>query len=323
MCPNIKKQALLYSFSSGLIDLKYGLCLGDGQCWEISATEEVEPWLKKIGFCLGLEAKPLNWDKRMIFVGRGNMPDLERDEWEVHDYETIRTWSSKNGREVICELDGKEGLAHDIKITCQVLNILYQSVINKGGLPFHAGLAAKDAQGVLLAGSGGVGKTTACLRFPASWEVFCDDESVVVCTKSGKYEAHSVPRWKNNLFAYRQNQERPKELNFINALSINNKVPLSAIFFLEHADRDEVCALHKAEAAIFIKEVVMQNYSRILQELRLKTEGVINTGILNNACELIQTIPAFRLRLTLTGRFWEQIEEILKLCISTAAAATR
>ncbi len=64
-----------------------------------------------------------------------------------------------------------------------------------GGLLVHGALAEWNGQGVILAGPGGVGKTTASKRLPRPWRSLSDDNTLIVKSPDGSYWAHPWPTW--------------------------------------------------------------------------------------------------------------------------------
>ena len=64
-----------------------------------------------------------------------------------------------------------------------------------GGLLVHGALAEWNGIGVILAGPGGVGKTTASKRLPRPWRSLSDDNTLIVKSPDGTYWAHPWPTW--------------------------------------------------------------------------------------------------------------------------------
>lgn len=46
--------------------------------------------------------------------------------------------------------------------------------------------------------------------------------------------------------------------------------------------------------------------------LNLKEEKVIRKKLFDNACQLAKAVPVFSLRVSLNGRFWENMEKVLE-----------
>jgi len=180
------------------------------------------------------------------------------------------------------------------------LQPVYQRVEDLGGFPLHAALVEWNRAGVLLAASADTGKSTCCSRIPNSWQALCDDETLVVKDNQQQYFAHPFPTWSDYL---RQRSER--------TFNVQKNLTPSAIFFLEQAENDEVSPMHKGEAAILINQSVMQVIYRFWNNLDNEELRDRRKKVFENACEFAQSIQAFRLRISLEGKFWEKIEAVL------------
>ena len=62
----------------------------------------------------------------------------------------------------------------------RVSQIVANASEEKGGLLVHGALVEWNGTGVILAGPGGVGKTTASKRLPSTWRSLSDDTALIV-----------------------------------------------------------------------------------------------------------------------------------------------
>lgn len=213
----------------------------------------------------------------------------------------LQFWFHCETPDVLCDIGTGEGTALDIIRMWQALYPIYQRAQDLRGLPLHAALVKCKKKGVLLAAPGNTGKTTCCSRLPHAWEVLCDDETLVVRNSHGQYLAHPFPTWSNYL-----------KRNYEQTLDVQQYVPLSSIFFLEQAKIDEVIPIGQGKAAVLINQSAMQLCYRNWRNLDLEEKRALKKKLFDNACELAKTVPAFMLRVSLYGRFWEEIETVLK-----------
>jgi SynChlorMet cassette protein ScmC len=88
-------------------------------------------------------------------------------------------------------------------------------------------------------------------------------------------------------------------------------VPLRAVFYLEQSPADECLELKKNAAAISIARSALEVFRSIDFEFPLREELEVKKDLYIGAASMAAAIPVFRLRLSLTGRFWERIEEAL------------
>jgi SynChlorMet cassette protein ScmC len=93
--------------------------------------------------------------------------------------------------------------------------------------------------------------------------------------------------------------------------NVQRCIPLSAIFFLEQAENDEVVAMGNGEAAVSISNSIKQVLLRTQYYMDREEVKSSRLKLFDNACELARKIPAYRLRITKSGRFWEEIEKVL------------
>ena len=220
--------------------------------------------------------------------------------WEHYDLGTCSTWFHSTSGDVICEI--KDNSVYET----QFMNMWYSTQaffhrsVSGGGLPFHTGLAELNGQGILFAGPGNMGKSTCCRRLPDYWKPLCDDEALVVRDKKKEYRVHPFPTWSDYLWKRAEN-----------TWDVHYSVPLGAIFFIEQAETDEAKAVGPGEASILMRESATQVYRKFWRRLDKEDKRRLSLQLFSNACEMAKHIPAFRLSVTLDGKFWEEAEKAL------------
>jgi SynChlorMet cassette protein ScmC len=295
----------------------YGIRLANGQGWHIIATEAVRPWVERLASILELKVYDQNGYPTLVFIRRDTgkekfqeptcclKPNMQEDlpgsGWKSSKLSAIKIWSHPDVPDVICEMVG-HGQGHELDIMSKWLALypIFQRALSSGGLPFHAALVEREGMGILLAASGNTGKSTCCRRLPLPWHARCDDETLVVRDDQKRYLAHPLPTWSDYLW-------RGSEQTW----SVERHVSLSAIFFLEQAEIDEVLTTGQGEAAVFMTQSAMQVYQRNWHNLDQEEVRVQKKKLLDNASEFARAVPAFRLRVSLKGRFWEEMERVL------------
>ncbi len=186
-----------------------------------------------------------------------------------------------------------------------------QEAQTRGGLLLHGALAARPGldgasgeMGVVLAGPGTVGKTTASSRLPPPWRSLCDDATLLVRDRSGDYWAHPVPTWSR---FYRQGGVPPLGGSW----DTQQAVPLRALFLLSQAAEDRVAPLNAAEATALLMESTGQ-ITRVLGcRLEESARPAFYREQLANVRALVARIPVYRLDVCLTGTFWREVEATL------------
>jgi SynChlorMet cassette protein ScmC len=292
----------------------YIMKLEDGLAWVLTAKKGVEHWLEKLASIMELEGGEPGAHTKLCFAprsaGTGScLAETPSDastqltgsqRWEQYELGCVRVWSRSGTEDITCQLLKPHNHEMDIFMMWEAVFPIYTQAITIGGLPLHAGLAEWRGCGVLLAGRSDVGKSTCCQRLPRSWNVLCDDEALIVLSPSGHYMAHPFPTWSDHILK-----------RSIRTWNVQRQVPVSAIFFLEQAKVDEVERVEQEEAAIRIYHLADQVCFRNWRPESSHSKGPMRTKLFNSACDLARTIPAFVLRVTLTGDFWREMESAL------------
>jgi SynChlorMet cassette protein ScmC len=185
------------------------------------------------------------------------------------------------------------------KIRRPLVPILGEAIM-VGTLPIHGALVERRGVGVILAGRSGAGKTTCCKRLPAGWQVLCDDMALAVPAAGGGFRAHPLPTWS----AFESGGTRWP-------CHANRSVTLQALFVLEQSPEDGAEPLAGAKTALIVERAC----GEALQPFHLfGPDSVPSLGrhVFENAASLAAEVPAFRLRVSLDGRFWEKIDEALE-----------
>ncbi|MGD9036935.1 MAG: SynChlorMet cassette protein ScmC [Syntrophobacterales bacterium] len=298
-------------------DGPYLLQLGNAQGWQLVPTEGVRLEVDELARLMGLKSCEPNGYPKLIFIRSGSdgwqyentKTDLERnvgevfigDGWKSHDLVVLRVWSHDNRPDIICEVKTEMGGSELDMLSVRLsLHAIYQRALEAGGLTFHAGLVERDGKGILLAALGDTGKSTCCRRFPLPWNALCDEEALVLSDDTQHYIAHPFPTWSDY---FRKRSKRTWD--------VQRHIPVSAVFFLEQAEEDDVIPLGKGEAAVFAQQSAMQVCHRYWNNLDHEELKTLKKTLFHNGCEFSKAIQAFRLRVSLTGRFWEKVDEVL------------
>ena len=298
----------------------YGLSLSDDSCWWLTSDQQSRMWLDRLAIMMELNGHTQNGAPAMIFTKMSNPSDAGAidgvrsvvrsclgadcwdDGWSCFDHGTLRMWRHSSVPDVVCEINNDGQSSREIVNMWSSLQPVYQRCMGPGGLPFHAAVMESDGLGVLLAAPSGTGKSTCCRRLPDCWKPLCDDETLVVPGKQKEYWAHPFPTWSEHLC-------EPSKKTW----NVQYSVPICGAFFLEQARADEVVPVGQGEAAILMSEAAGQIYRKFWRKLDVEDERKPRMEIFHNACQVAKLIPAFRLRVSLNGRFWEPIERALEL----------
>jgi len=288
----------------------YLIRLADGQGWHMTASEEISHWVGRLASMMELGEYRSDGYPRLIFV-RGKsekapansmkQKDLPEQGWVGRDFGSVQLWFHPEVPDVICEIG--PGSDHELDILRMWLSLdpIYQRAQESGGLPFHAALIERDGMGVLLAASGDTGKSTCCTRIPHPWQALCDDEALVVQNDQKQYLVHPFPTWSDYL--WRRSRR---------TWNVQHCVPLKALFFLEQAEVDETIPMKESQAALYANNAAIQVSRRTWRHMGHAEVTVTRKRLFENACRLAKAVPAFILRVSIGGRFWEEMEKVLE-----------
>lgn len=267
----------------------FGLVLADGQCWRI-CTGEVTA--QRIIAALGktMQLSPASEGRELLAVigAQTRLPSNNLDETQP----------------VLCHLEPPDS---DDMLTIDMIHlalVFAQQAQRSGGVLIHAALAEYRGLGVLLAGSGTVGKSTASFRLPSPWRSLCDDTTLIVRDKPGRYWAHPWPTWSR---FYSQDGTPGPGGNW----DVQRAVPLEAIFFLRQALQDRAEAVNRAQAAAMLMESVQQASHSMVRGMDQTAIQALYREQLTAVHKLVATIPTFILQISLDGEFWKEIERAL------------
>jgi SynChlorMet cassette protein ScmC len=299
----------------------YPLRLANGQGWYIIATEGVKPWVEKLASIMELKSGEPNGLPKLIFIRRESVAGgswelisrikqntrehLRRNNWKAHDLKLLQLWSHRDRPDVICDIASEEHPELDFIVNISrmwlSLHPIYQRAMQLGGLPLHSALVERNGIGVLVAAPGSTGKSTCCRRLPPPWYALCDDETFIVRGDKGRYFGHPFPTWSDYI-------ERRSDRTW----NVQRHIPVSAIFFLEQAKFDEVIPIGQGQTTVSIFRLALEKFSRSWISLDVDEQRANQKKLFDNACGLAKTIPAFKLRVSLNGQFWEKIEKVLE-----------
>ncbi len=280
-------------------EVLHNLVLADGSHWEIAAgDEEAASIVSQLGCSMHLRMTtgaikpPHHGNLCRLFVHVGAHTS-------VADYYV--SLASENDGVVVCILN-----------PCDHWAILYLNLVKlslvfaresqaRGGVLIHGALAERDGIGVILAAPGGTGKTTASNRLPAPWRSLCDDTTLVVWDSQGNYWAHPWPTWSRFL------DGGPG-----GSWDVQSAVPVKDIFFLSQAVEDRVESVGPGHAVSMLVECVRQASMFMPLGLCKEETRALHLEWFNNLCVLARVIPAHLLHISLTGAFWQKIEQALE-----------
>jgi len=295
-----------------------GLPLTDGSIWEIVAGDVLACAVVS-RLIEAMQLRPHDGPaRRLLVLVEGHRADLVPDDglWDVlpagapvsaarasPEPSLPASWTvlpSEDEDTVVCVLSPAEDGDMLATQLMRLSLVIGRHAQTRGGLLLHGGLAERDGCGVILAGPGGIGKTTASQRLPPPWRALCDDTTLVVRDEQGTYWAHPWPTWSDFMFGGPGG-----------TWDVQHAVPLRGIFFLVQAHEDQVEPLGVGEAVCLLVESAEQASRPMSRGMEENEVRALRLHRFDNVSALAQTVPCYLLRLTLTGGFWHEIERAI------------
>lgn len=284
----------------------YRLELADGTDWILTFAPDIMTWGKRLAHILRLKDSPPNGQPEIRFYG---VEKTETHDWMdesclTYNFKSLRIYKQEPDPDLFCAVDNS-GHDKDIEIVNMWFSLspVYARSMLCGGLPFHAVLVERDGKGILLAAPGDTGKSTCAQRIPPPWKAISDDEALIVRDPQGCYRVHPFPTWSQFIWGRVSSS----------TWDVQSSVPLTAIFFFYQAETDSYEPLQQGQTAGLINDAANQTCRRIWRRMHGQRYQEFTTRIFLNACDMAKVVPAFRLGISLNGRFWEEIEQALAI----------
>ncbi len=268
---------------------EFGLAFADGSSWVIRALDaEAEATVRYLGEVMQL--RPVQGKSR----DRGRV-------CSVSGLKPARGRQGAGGRGLTCRLGPALNQVAEVFRMDRVTTAIAERSLARGGLLLHAAMAVRDGAGFILAGPSGVGKSTASRRLPAPWRSLSDDCTFVVRDPDGLYWAHPWPTW-----------SLLRDKGLVASWPLERAVPLKALLFLRQSASDAIEPVTATPAAALIMESA-HLLARVLMFVPdTGASRAVCLKYLRAARALAAAVPAFRLSVSPTGRFWEEIERAVE-----------
>lgn len=283
-------------------EVLHNLVLADGSHWEISAKDDEAAYIvSQLGCAMQLRMTTGAIKPPHRGIVRRLLVRVDAFNPEASPATCHAQLPSEDDGSVVCVLRSFPHIDGLFVQLMQLSLVLAREAQARGGVLIHGALAERDGIGVILAAPGGMGKTTASGRLLAPWRSLCDDTTLVVRDPQGNYWAHPWPTWSRFL------DGGPG-----GAWDVQSAVPVKGIFFLAQAAEDRVERVGPGHAVSLLVECVRQ--ATMFMPLGLLKEEVqaLHLEWFNNLCALARVVPTHILHISLTGAFWQEIEQALE-----------
>ena len=274
--------------------------LGNGAAWRIAAAErEAVPVVETLAAVMRLPLEPL-YGEQTIAEHKAPPRDLRV---VIRDASQLRVPLSvdRDGPVVVPVLPSTSQAMHTIALT-RIADTVALDNVHKGGLLVHGALAELNGRGIILAGAGTVGKSTASRRLPEPWRSLSDDATLIVRDREGDLLAHPWPTW-----------SRLYDDGFGHSWDVGVSRPLDAIFFLSQTPVDKVSPIdHRAQATAMLMDCVTAVSLGMHHNLRGTKDRTLLGEQLANVETCVGDLPMYTLGLSVDGSFWLLMEPLLR-----------
>jgi len=233
---------------------------------------------------------------RLSTRGSAHAGDLPRNDWRLAADETgVLTWWHDGCDAAFLTLDTVPHV--DEARLLFPWTLVVRDVTAAGGAVAHAALARRSSQAVAMTAPPDGGKSTAAARLQSPWMALADD-ACLVWFDAGRIRASALPTWGVAIGASPQPAAIP-------VWRLHDVVDLTAVMVLEKARRDRIESLAEIDALRVLYRAFSEHPS-VCDERRDLRDHLFAV-----AARLAESLPVFRLELTLTGRFRPLIERAL------------
>jgi SynChlorMet cassette protein ScmC len=279
------------------LTMSSSLELADGSSWVIYSKDKVSTRIAEI-LTNTMQLKSSNLNGHRLIVVKNNCSTSTKSLF----FSLIPGLYSNidNKHPVVCQISNPSN-NDELAIQLMKLSLIFCSLIEaQGGMLIHGALAEKNGEGIILAGPGDVGKTTASKRFLPPWKSLSDDCTLVVRDNEGSYRAHPWPTWSTFMFGGKGG-----------SWNVQYSVPLKAIFVLKQSQTDEVASIGQGQAVCLLSETADQAWWGITDDIEEEKKQAMSLQRFNNICEITKKIPTHLLNISKNGSFWKEIERVI------------
>ena len=287
-------------FNSIGVSHKGSLTLADGNSWNIGASDENGAFIAD-KLVKTMQLKCSNKSNPKLLIVKNNKYVGTKVDFLSSNLENDT--NSRVEKPTFCQLSPAKN-NDDLAVQMMKVALFFCSQAEtRGGVLIHGGLAEKDGVGIILAGPGDIGKTTASRRLKFPWKSLSDDCTLIVKDKKGTYRAHPWPTWSDFMFGGQGG-----------SWDVQKSIPLKAVYLLSRNDKDYVEPIGEGQAACMLNESADQAWLALANDFEDDEQRkAMNIQRFNNICEMVKKVPVHLLHISRNGSFWEKIEKSLEL----------
>ncbi|MFC1840214.1 SynChlorMet cassette protein ScmC [Thermodesulfobacteriota bacterium] len=269
--------------------------LADSTSWCISAHDknaiEIVSYLRKI-----MELQhPSNKHNRQLIVFTNSQTSIKE---KLIPPPFIKQFTGHLPETRFCAVDNFTNMNMLALQLMKIASIMRQESEKKMGFLIHGALAEHEGNGVILAGPGGIGKTTISNLLPEAWNSLCDDATLIVRNQEGSYMAHPWPTWSKFMFG-----------DSGGTWNVSKNFPVAGVYFLKRGNVEKSSEIKREEAICRLVRSAEEALIPIASRDDEYDSNDMRINRFNNICAFSEFIPSYTLSFTQNGTFWKEIEK--------------
>jgi SynChlorMet cassette protein ScmC len=280
--------------------MMYSLSFPEAHHFTITAEQDCVWWLERLASLLTLPPSPILHSGRItIAPPLPDDPTRSRD-WQVFGDHQGKVAVNREKKKIEIGIPGEAAgdplcFSAGIKMLMVAISML---LLPHHGLFLHAATLVRDGQAVLIVASSGGGKSTSARRVPPPWSAPGDENCLAIPDGSGGYCIHVLPT---------ASRIAGQEEGI--SWDCSTAYPLKAVFILKKDEEDRIVKSSLPEAGVWITDSAKQATQTQLFLMNEEFRREVRQQSFEQACIFVQMVPVYLLSATLTGRFWELIED--------------
>ncbi len=292
----------------------YQLELGKNQTWALTASPNCQQWLAEFARILQLqqcEGEAVRNFCSLFFCTAsetlGLQESLSQKDQELKNGDA--KWSAVplgRNRLLAChplslfivEIQDTDRGLHSYQDMWYSLQPVYRRTLEIGGLPVHGAVLLHGDEAILVAASGGTGKSTFARHAAGSWRSISDDEAIILPAEVGGFKIHPMPTWSDYLL------QRNRQ-----TWDVQTGYTLKGITFLKRAETETESTSPMGQGTASI--LLVQSASQVLQKRWQDSSTDITVErrkkLFQVAATLVREIPAYTLNVSKRSTIWDDL----------------
>ena len=287
--------------------MMYRISLTADCTWILTSDQETRDWTCRFAQICGFP--PVDTDSPMnypfIHIRGGNGALLPGMTTRFSDT-FLKIYESSDCRNWVIALNTeycREQASWALQMNWALYPVYYE-LIKNGGVMVHASFLEWDGKGVLIIAPGGTGKSTCAKRIPDSWNALCDDLVLLIPTPSGWF-GRPAPTWSEYLWG------ESSDLTW----EFERFIQVHLLCYLNQGETDRIRQIGTGEAAHLQYQAGTDNLLSIINRGEHSDKDRLwwRKEIFHTVSRVVREIPVCHLDATRDGRFWEVIEQHLRM----------